>query len=135
MSRKSYIEKYYNLKPKSKTRIALPFTIKCNFCLSFTFKGTKKNCFKKIIKRKMNVNFYCFFINCWKCHKEMSIMTNPELGKYTKYKGCEEINEEIKTKEEKNNFISNFKVEKTDEEIEKELFESLVIDFEHMKEI
>lgn len=95
--RRSFIEKYYKfaLDRGEKTnliRMAAPFNIKCNFCSTVTFKGTKHNALKKKIEVKMSVDIFVFFIRCRKCNNEMMIQTDPIQGQYTEYGGCKELN-------------------------------------------
>ncbi|ELQ76815.1 hypothetical protein THOM_0204 [Trachipleistophora hominis] len=137
--RKSFIEKYYKfaLKKNSKTncvRISLPFTIKCTFCGTFAFKGSKHNALKKKAGTQMNADSFVFFIRCGKCNNEMMIQTDPLQGKYTEYGGCKALNEKEKTDDyverseripSASSVIQKLKMNKKLEDVEKEITNEL----------
>lgn len=132
--RKSFIEKYYKfaLKKNSKlnsVRMSVPFTIKCVFCSTFTFKGSKQNALKKKLKTEKGADIYVLFIRCKKCNNEMSIQTDPFNGKYAGYSGCRVFEEEKKEEKEQSENIHHVCVKKGKErrleDIEVELIEQL----------
>lgn len=130
--RKSFIQKYYKFENKKNqkfniTRITMPFTIQCSFCSTFTFKGTKQNALKKLVKIQMGAEVFSFFVRCKQCNNEMGICTNPVEGKYEKFAGCSVFEDKkLETQDivEKRELQSK-KEKKSLDEIEKELVEEI----------
>ncbi|ELA47346.1 hypothetical protein VCUG_01115 [Vavraia culicis subsp. floridensis] len=137
--RKSFIEKYYKfaLKNNPKTncvRISLPLTIKCTFCSTFAFKGSKHNALKKKSGTQMGADSFLFFIRCHKCNNEMMIQTNPLQGSYTEYGGCRSLNEENRSEKDveksyntpsASSVIEKLKTSKRLEDVEEEIMAQL----------
>mmetsp|Transcript_9715 Transcript_9715/g.17735 ORF Transcript_9715/g.17735 Transcript_9715/m.17735 type:complete len:149 (+) Transcript_9715:536-982(+) len=76
-----------------KVRTMIPFTVMCNNCGSFLYKGSKFNTIKKIINTQdyLTVPIYRFYMNCSVCNSIFYFRTDPKTGEYLLENGAQKI--------------------------------------------
>lgn len=106
-------------KPKQHTvRLMAPFSMRCNTCGEFIYKGRKFNARKETVEGEMylTIKIYRFYVRCPQCGAEITFKTDPKNADYVSEHGAkrnfepwreeEQVTEAMKIKrrlEEENN--------------------------------
>ena len=106
-------------KPKQHTvRLMAPFSMRCNTCGEFIYKGRKFNARKETVEEEMylTIKIYRFYVRCPQCGAEITFKTDPKNADYVSEHGAkrnfepwreeEQVTEAMKIKrhlEEENN--------------------------------
>lgn len=106
-------------KPNQHTvRLMAPFSMRCNTCGEFIYKGRKFNARKETVEEEMylTIKIYRFYIRCPQCGSEITFKTDPKNADYVSEHGAkrnfepwreeEQVTEAMKIKrqlEEENN--------------------------------
>lgn len=69
---------------KHKVRLMAPFSMRCNACGNFIYKGSKFNARKEKIRGEayLGIQVFRFFIRCPRCAAEISYKTDPKNADY-----------------------------------------------------
>ena len=128
-------------KPKQHTvRLMSPFSMRCNTCGEFIYKGRKFNARKETVEDEMylTIKIYRFYIRCPQCGAEITFKTDPKNADYVSEHGAkrnfepwreeEQITEAMKIKrqlEEENNPLKALENKAIDSKREIDMAESL----------
>ncbi len=84
-----------------KIRIMLPFSLQCNTCGSFTYKGKKFNGRKEdSMERYLGIPIFRFYFRCPNCAAELTFKTDPKNSDYTCERGATRNFEQSKAQRE-----------------------------------
>ena len=77
-------------KPLRSVRLMLPFTLRCQACGEFIYKGRKFNARKETCwgETYLGVQIYRFYIRCTLCAAEITYITDPEHADYRVERGA-----------------------------------------------
>jgi len=71
---------------KIDVRMMIPFSMQCNTCGTFMYRGKKFNSLKEDVvgakAKYLNVQRFRFYIKCIVCSRQISFLTDPENGDY-----------------------------------------------------
>lgn len=98
MSERKVIQKYFppdfdpskiprGKRPKNKqqvVRLMAPFSMKCNTCAEYIYKGKKFNARKETVEGEhyFNIKIFRFYIKCTRCSAEITFKTDPKTTDY-----------------------------------------------------
>nr|CCA18683.1 coiledcoil domaincontaining protein 94 putative [Albugo laibachii Nc14] len=79
--------------PKNKqmeVRMMLPFSIQCDTCGEYMYRGKKFNSRKEEVVEEnyLGLRIYRFYIKCVTCSSEITFKTDPKAGDYAAEHGC-----------------------------------------------
>lgn len=128
-------------KPKQHTvRLMAPFSMRCNTCGEFIYKGRKFNARKETVEEEMylTIKIYRFYVRCPQCGSEITFKTDPKNADYVAEQGAkrnfepwreeEQITEAMKIKrqlEEENNPLKALENKAIDSKREIDIAEGL----------
>lgn len=128
-------------KPKQHTvRLMAPFSMRCNTCGEFIYKGRKFNARKETVEEEMylTIKIYRFYVRCPQCGAEITFKTDPKNADYVAEHGAkrnfepwreeEQITEAMKIKrqlEEENNPLKALENKAIDSKREIDIAEGL----------
>ena len=128
-------------KPKQHTvRLMAPFSMRCNTCGEFIYKGRKFNARKETVEEEMylTIKIYRFYVRCPQCGAEITFKTDPQNADYVSEHGAkrnfepwreeEQITEAMKIKrqlEEENNPLKALENKAIDSKREIDIAEGL----------
>ena len=128
-------------KPKQHTvRLMAPFSMRCNTCGEFIYKGRKFNARKETVEDEMylTIKIYRFYVRCPQCGSEITFKTDPKNADYVSEHGAkrnfepwreeEQITEAMKIKrqlEEENNPLKALENKAIDSKREIDIAEGL----------
>jgi RNase P subunit RPR2 len=128
-------------KPKQHTvRLMAPFSMRCNTCGEFIYKGRKFNARKETVEEEMylTIKIYRFYVRCPQCGSEITFKTDPKNADYVAEHGAkrnfepwreeEQVTEAMKIKrqlEEENNPLKALENKAIDSKREIDIAEGL----------
>lgn len=128
-------------KPKQHTvRLMSPFSMRCNTCGEFIYKGRKFNARKETVEGEMylTIKIYRFYVRCPQCGAEITFKTDPKNADYVSEFGAkrnfepwreeEQVTEAMKIKrklEEENNPLKALENKAIDSKREIDITEGL----------
>lgn len=128
-------------KPKQHTvRLMAPFSMRCNTCGEFIYKGRKFNARKETVEDEMylTIKIYRFYVRCPQCGSEITFKTDPKNADYVSEHGAkrnfepwreeEQVTEAMKIKrqlEEENNPLKALENKAIDSKREIDISEGL----------
>ena len=128
-------------KPKQHTvRLMAPFSMRCNTCGEFIYKGRKFNARKETVEEEMylTIKIYRFYVRCPQCGAEITFKTDPKNADYVSEHGAkrnfepwreeEQVTEAMKIKrqlEEENNPLKALENKAIDSKREIDIAEGL----------
>lgn len=128
-------------KPKQHTvRLMAPFSMRCNTCGEFIYKGRKFNARKETVEDEMylTIKIYRFYVRCPQCGAEITFKTDPKNADYVSEHGAkrnfepwreeEQVTEAMKIKrqlEEENNPLKALENKAIDSKREIDIAEGL----------
>ena len=128
-------------KPKQHTvRLMAPFSMRCNTCGEFIYKGRKFNARKETVEEEMylTIKIYRFYVRCPQCGSEITFKTDPKNADYVSEQGAkrnfepwreeEQVTEAMKIKrqlEEENNPLKALENKAIDSKREIDIAEGL----------
>lgn len=128
-------------KPKQHTvRLMAPFSMRCNTCGEFIYKGRKFNARKETVEDEMylTIKIYRFYVRCPQCGSEITFKTDPKNADYVSEHGAkrnfepwreeEQVTEAMKIKrqlEEENNPLKALENKAIDSKREIDIAEGL----------
>lgn len=73
-----------------KVRLMAPFSMRCDVCGEYIYKGKKFNARKETVHTEnyLGIPIYRFFIHCTLCHAEISFKTDPKNADYIADRGA-----------------------------------------------
>lgn len=104
MAERKVLNKYYppNFDPSKipmgfvlgggyKVRLMAPFSMRCNTCGEFIYKGTKFNARKETVRGEeyLGIEIYRFYVRCPCCAAEISFKTDPKNADYVAEHGVQ----------------------------------------------
>ncbi|KAI9299258.1 DUF572-domain-containing protein, partial [Neoconidiobolus thromboides FSU 785] len=154
MSERKVLNKYYppNFDPsiipkvkkvkdrQHKVRLMAPFSMRCESCGEYIYKGKKFNARKETVKGETyySILIFRFFIRCPRCAAEITFKTDPKNADYVAEHGVsrnfepwrdeDQINKELlelKEKEEENNPLKALENRTKESKREMEIMEGL----------
>jgi hypothetical protein len=109
MGERKVLNKYYppdfdprllprNKKPideQIKVRTMLPFTIQCDACKEFIYRGRKFNSRKELVQGEeyLGIKIWRFYVRCTRCNAEIAFKTDPKNGSYVCEMGAKQYYE------------------------------------------
>jgi hypothetical protein len=71
-------------------RVMLPFSVRCDTCEDYVYKGTKFNARKETCSEKYlsRIPIYRFYIKCPSCYADITYKTDPQNADYAVEQGC-----------------------------------------------
>ena len=128
-------------KPKQHTvRLMAPFSMRCNTCGEFIYKGRKFNARKETVdeEKYLTIKIYRFYVRCPQCGAEITFKTDPKNADYVAEHGAkrnfepwreeEQVTEAMKIKrqlEEENNPLKALENKAIDSKREIDIAEGL----------
>ena len=128
-------------KPKQHTvRLMAPFSMRCNTCGEFIYKGRKFNARKETVEEEkyLTIKIYRFYVRCPQCGAEITFKTDPKNADYVAEHGAkrnfepwreeEQVTEAMKIKrqlEEENNPLKALENKAIDSKREIDIAEGL----------
>ncbi|ORZ37048.1 CWC16 protein [Catenaria anguillulae PL171] len=75
---------------RHKVRLMAPFSMQCETCREFIYKGKKFNAIKETVKGEayLSIKIFRFYIRCPKCHAEITFKTDPANLDYVAERGA-----------------------------------------------
>ncbi|KAI9276186.1 CWC16 protein [Sporodiniella umbellata] len=94
-------------KPKDlqhKVRLMSPFSMRCESCGEYIYKGKKFNARKETVENEtyLNIKIFRFYIRCPRCSAEITFKTDPKNTDYVAENGASRNFEPWRGEEEKN---------------------------------
>lgn len=106
-----------------KIRMMLPFSLRCEVCGEYMYRGKKFNSRKEDVPEEsyLGIMVFRFYIRCTRCNAEITFKTDPRNSDYTAEHGCARNFEPWRDKEKKEDALNDAKDKEESEDAMKKL--------------
>lgn len=106
-----------------KIRMMLPFSLRCDTCGEYMYRGKKFNSRKEDVPEEayLGIMVFRFYIRCTRCNAEITFKTDPRNSDYTAELGCARNFEPWRDKEKKEDELNAAKDKEESEDAMKKL--------------
>jgi len=106
-----------------KIRMMLPFSLRCETCGEYMYRGKKFNSRKEDVPEEayLGIMVFRFYIRCTRCNAEITFKTDPQNSDYSAEHGCARNFEPWRDKEKKEEALNEAKDKEESEDAMKRL--------------